>query len=161
MKSPLRVRIAWLLAAAATAFGLVNVVVYYSTGTFGAPWLVASLFFYGIILLCAIALAITDPGTVVTERVLVQPGKPGEPRLLERTVTYRAREGMAVRVVYLWPDGSRETRHVTFTGAETLALHDIETHLDAFPAAQAPPGMDAGIDAALARWAHKEDQAGA
>jgi hypothetical protein len=146
-------RLAWLLAGATAVFAIVNVVWYYASGSFGPAWFAISLVFYGAVLLAAILLALWEP----REDALAAAGAAGprgEPKLVERTVTYRTRDGMAVRLVYVWPDGAREIRHVTFTPGESLQLHEVEAQLDAFPAPDAPPAdLDVGIETALRRHA--------
>lgn len=153
--SVLRTRVQWLLVAAATAFGLVSVVVYYSTKTFSDAWLLGSAIFYGVVLLVAIALAILQrapPAGAAVEPA----GWPGDPKLLERIVTYRTNDGLAVRLSYLWPDGSKEIRHVAITPGEMLPLHDIEAHVDAFPEADPQDDLEKGIENALHRFAWKD-----
>jgi hypothetical protein len=151
----LRARLPWLLVAAAVAFALVSVAVYYSTKTFSDGWLLASAVFYGIILVVAIAFAMMErdaPAGTATSPT----GPLGDPKLLERLVTYRSRDGMAVRLDYLWPDGAREMRHVAITPGEMLTLHDIEAHVDAFPDADPQDDLEKGIEDALGRFAWKE-----
>jgi hypothetical protein len=152
-------RLGWVLAGIAAAAALASVLVYASTGTFPAGWLLASSVAYGVVLVAAVALAVADR-TPALVAATPPAGHPGEPKLVERLVTYRTADGMAVRLTYLWPDGAREIRHVAFTPGESLTLHEIEAQLDAFPPIpQAPEAFEDGVEAALRKHARKEEPA--
>lgn len=156
MNSKVRARAAWLLVATTVAYALAGVLWYLSRGTFGNEWLVASIAVYGSILLGAILLAVLDSGTTETrvERIVPVASPAGEPQLLDREVIYRTADGMAMRLTYLWPDGTRETRLAAFTPGEVLTLHEIETHLDALADAPLPDDFDTLTARALARHAN-------
>lgn len=72
-----RNRTLWAMAALAVVYALVNVVVYFVSGTFGTGWFVASLVVYGLVLAGAILLLVADRPA---------PAKPDEPRIAVQVV---------------------------------------------------------------------------
>jgi hypothetical protein len=140
-----RARLLWLLAAVTAAYALVNVVVYYSTGTFGAAWFATSLVVYGVLLVVALALAMTDQGA---ESIARAPPEAG--RLLAREVLYATKAGYLLRLTYLRADGEREARLFLCDAGASTPLSDSEAWVDALPAAKAAQDLAAQADAVLA-----------
>lgn len=56
MNENTRNRLLWTMTALVVVYAIVNVAIYYNSGTFGRAWFVASLAVYGLVLLGAIAL---------------------------------------------------------------------------------------------------------
>lgn len=69
-----RARVLWAMACLVLVYALVNVVVYFVSGTFGAAWFVASLVVYGGALAAALILLAADkerePNPVATVQVM-------------------------------------------------------------------------------------------
>ena len=55
-----RMRVLWTMAAMVVVYALVNVIVYFVSGSFGTGWFVASLAVYGLVLVGAIMLLVVD-----------------------------------------------------------------------------------------------------
>lgn len=140
-----RARLLWLLAAVTAAYALVNVVVYYATGRFGPAWFAASLVVYGVLLVVALALALTDPGSEAAARA-----PPEASRLLARDVLYTTKTGYLLRLTYLRADGEREARLFLCDADASTPLPDSEAWIDALPSASASQDLGARADAALA-----------
>jgi hypothetical protein len=154
MNAQTRARLTWLVVGIAALYALVSSIAYFAQGTFTTPWLVAGIAVYGAVLGAAIILALIEPAAVEIKTVPIAT-PPGEPELLERAVVYRTTIAMAVRLTYLWPDGSREVRLIAFTPGEALPSHDIEAHLDAFPRVEGPREIQGDVDALLAKKAYQ------
>lgn len=56
MKPQVRARILWAIASLVLVYALVNVIVYFASGSFGPGWFVASLVVYGVALAGAVLL---------------------------------------------------------------------------------------------------------
>ena len=63
MKPKIRARTMWVLAALVVAYALFNVMVYYTTNSFGPIWFAISLAVYSAMLTLSLVLAFTDTGT--------------------------------------------------------------------------------------------------
>lgn len=55
-----RMRVLWTMAAMVVVYALVNVIVYFVSGSFGTGWFVTSLVVYGLVLAGAILLLVVD-----------------------------------------------------------------------------------------------------
>lgn len=63
MKPKTRTRMLWTMAAIVITYALLNVIVYFVSGSYGVGWFVTSLLLYGIVLAAAIILLVTDRET--------------------------------------------------------------------------------------------------
>lgn len=120
MQERTRTRIIWTLVAATAAYALVNVVLHYAGAGFGAGWLIASVLVYGLLLMAALVLGFTDPGSPARA-----PERPAatEPDAAPVSVLYETATGR------LESAGGRAYLALTHDGARSL--DDVERIVDA------------------------------
>lgn len=157
-----RARTIWILVAITVAYGLVNVLMFYTTDSFGPVWFATSLAVYGALLAASVAMAVVDTGRdtdqppvgeerAVTE-VAPQPAEPGGIELIAEEVLYEVATGKLVRARFQ-VDGSERSLIFAITPDEVLPVDGIEERLDAIDH-RVPPraGIDE-VEAALERRA--------
>lgn len=160
MKDSTRNFLGWALVTIAAVFAVATAGVLLSTGTFTAGWLIGSMVVYGAIAIAAIilGLAAREEAIATPAPAVMRTAVPitEDPRLLDRTVVYRTKSGMLVRLTYLWKDGAQEHRYSALTPGESLTLHDINASIDALPPAKVEADLEAMVDAAITERAVKD-----
>ncbi len=158
-----RARTIWVLVAITAAYGLVNVLMFYTTDSFGPVWFATSLVVYGTLLVAAVALALLEAGSEpveATEAGVVEAAQPvadeAQPavasglELLEEEVLYEVATGKLVRARFE-VDGSERSLLFAITPDEVLPLDAVEERLDTVDLRVPPEDVIDEVDAALER----------
>lgn len=159
-----RARGIWLLVAITAIYSLVNVITYYTTGSFGPVWFAASVLVYGALFAGAVYLAVLDIGRPSVEEIAariaaeaeqeVEAEPPGiEPKrgfeLIDHEPIYETRTGHVLRTRFR-VDGDERTLLFAVTQDEVLPVTAIEERLDEIsfdpPAIEDPRAIGGALD---------------
>lgn len=160
-----RARTIWILVAITAAYGLVNVLMFYTTDSFGPVWFATSLAVYGALLAAGVVLALIDTGPEAAEEATPEPeavaatdaAQPAVPEgpspgleLLKEEVLYEVATGKLVRAQFQI-DGSERSLLFVITPDEVLPLDAVEERLDTVEHRVPPEDVTDEIDAAVKR----------
>lgn len=126
-----RTRWLWLLAAVTAAYGLANVLLFFTTGSFGALWFATGVFVYGILLVSALALSLLDTGRPEEEAEPARAEPEPEAELgtmIDHETVYETRTGRVLRARF-GHDGNERTLVFALVGDEVLPAHALESRL--------------------------------
>lgn len=133
-----RTRWLWLLAALTAGYGFLNLLVFYTTGSFGPVWFAAGALVYSLLLVTAIALSIADPGRAV-ERVEEREPEATEPgasepsrspvELIDHETVYETRTGRVLRTRFQ-ANGAERTLLFAVTDDEVAPIGEVERRID-------------------------------
>lgn len=162
MKSRTRARLLWTMAIGTAAYAFVNIVIFFTTGTFGTGWFVASLFVYGTFLVAAVALAVFDTGDVIRSAESAAPqvapsaksteAVAADPEEISREVIYRTRTGRLIRARYRTSLG-KATLYYALMPQSAHELSSLEARIDDLPLDGRAAIPESEFAAALARRA--------
>lgn len=149
-----RARWLWLIVGVTAVYGLINVIMFYTTDSFGPVWFAASLVVYGVLLVAAVALALLDTGRAETEAkapvvtvqspvTVTEPEPTPEPKLeaeppkseiaglelVDHEVLYEVPTGRVLQVTAR-TDGVDRSLIFAITRDEVLSASEIESRLD-------------------------------
>lgn len=162
-----RARTIWLLAAITAAYGLVNVLMFYTTDSFGPVWFATSLAVYGALMAASVAMAVIDTGRGIAQPSADQGGEATEPapqptpapglELIEEEVLYEVASGELIRARFR-VEGTERSLIFAVLPDEVLPLDAIEERLDAIDHRVPPLAGTGEVDAALDRRATAQDE---
>lgn len=155
MSEQTRTRWLWLLAAVTAAYGLANVLVFFTTGSFGALWFATGVFVYGILLVSALALSLVDTGRPEAEAEPAS-AEPGDElgTMIDHETVYETRTGRVLRARF-GQNGNERTLVFALVGDEVLPAHALEARLTDVET-EAPAIGDVGeVEDALDRRAER------
>lgn len=133
-----RSRWLWLLAAVTAAYGLANLVVFYTTGSFGPVWFAAGVVVYSLLLVGALALSLVDPGRPAAEGQAAQVEATAEElpqaqrapvELIDHETLYETRTGRVLRTRFR-AEGTERTLLFAVTDDEVAPLREVERRID-------------------------------
>lgn len=146
-----RARWLWMLAAVTAAYGLANVLVFFTTGSFGPVWFATGILVYSVLLVSALVLSATD-----TEEDVAEPVEEQAPRvqILEQETIYATTTGRAL-LARVRQNGTERTLLFSVVGDEVLPAGAIEDRLRRV-SGEVPDLDDVGdVEEALARRARR------
>lgn len=135
-----RARWLWLLAALTAGYGFLNLLVFYTTGSFGPVWFAAGALVYSMLLVSALALSLADPGRPSAEAQAprAEAGAEGTVEaartpveLLDHETLYETRTGRVLRTRFR-ADGTERTLLFAVTDDEVAPLREVEHRIDEF-----------------------------
>lgn len=155
-----RSRWLWLLAAVTAAYGLANVVVFFTTEGFGAVWFAASVLVYSLLLVSAVALSLLDPGRPAAEADASEERAQAGPTPISLTTVYETSTGRVLRARFD-RDGTQRSLLFAISGDEVLPATAIEDRLREVSSPGTPIGDVGEVEEAVARRARQPSPAGA
>lgn len=169
-----RARGIWMLVAITAIYAMVNVITYYTTGSFGPVWFATSILVYGILFAAALYLAVLDTGRPSLEEIASKIAAEAEPaaeaqvetgaarptrgfELIDHEPIYETRTGHVLRTRFS-VDGEERTLLFAVTEDEVLPVTAIEERLD--EVAFDPPEIEdrRSVEDALSRRAERPGQ---
>lgn len=152
-----RSRWMWILAAVTAAYGLANVLVFFTTGSFGPVWFAAGMLVYSVLLVSALTLSLLDPGRPEPEVVEAEAEAEPEAReqtalageLLDHETLYTTRTGRVVRARF-GANGHERSLLFAVSGDEVLPVTELEERLDGIAGEPEPLEEVLEVEEALA-----------
>lgn len=161
-----RARWLWLLAAVTAAYGFLNLLVFYTTGSFGPIWFAAGALVYSLLLVSALALSIADTGRSAqpveparepqADTVEASSAEPSRTpvELIDHEAIYKTRTG---RLLYTRFRANGTERRLLFavTDDEVTPIGEVERRVDDFDLEPRPIEDLRALEDALERRASK------
>lgn len=131
-----RSRLLWILVAVTAAYGMTNVLVFYTTESFGPVWFASGLLVYGALFTAAVFLSLVDTGVPLSREAespedVAKTAEEDRPslELLDHETVYATRTGRVLRTRFRSGDRERSLLFAV-TGDEVLPVNDLEERLD-------------------------------